>query len=123
MGKLAEAASLVAQAQSGSFLEGRHLEGQLAFYQGAWQRAELIFTQALYHELQANRLIRSSDYSVFAARVLRTQGRQLEAEPILEKALAMCIKGPDLLIKMQARPELAVICIRTGRPVQAHLPL
>jgi tetratricopeptide (TPR) repeat protein len=120
MGKLAEADSLVAKSQGGPFTEGHHLEGQFAFYQGEWQRAELIFTQALNHELQAHRSLRYCRWIQLAARVIRAQGRQLEAESILEKALAVSRKGRHLVIEMQVRPEMALICVDAGRPEQAH---
>jgi tetratricopeptide (TPR) repeat protein len=121
MGKLAEAGALVAQAQGGPVLEERLLEGQLAFYQGEWERAEMVFTQALNQEFQADRLLRSCICGHLVARVLRTRGRRLEAESILEKDIAMCAEGPGVLIEMATRQELVLVCVDTGRLDQAQI--
>lgn len=123
MGKLTEAGTLVEQAGQGTpFLEDP-LEAQLAFYRGEWRRGDLILAAAMDRELLAGRPTRFCICGHLAAKILRTQGRQAEAESILQKILDLSTNGTATLMEMLTLPELALICVDTGRLHQAHLHL
>jgi tetratricopeptide (TPR) repeat protein len=58
--------------------------------------------------------------SLLGARILRLQGRQLEARSIMEKAIAVRPFGPGALLEMAARIELAFDFIDCGQPAEAQ---
>jgi tetratricopeptide (TPR) repeat protein len=117
-GKLNEALSLQAASERDPLLEG-----QIAFYLGDWQAADLVLAQAYEMALQGGRCTYACIYGAWLARVRRALGRHLEAEAILRQILAISIDGPHVPLEVHARQELALLDVQMARPEQAHLHL
>ncbi len=98
-------------------------EGVIAFYQGDWERADQVLTQALNQARQAGKHNPASAYRAWVATVRRTMGQYSAAETLLQENLAIVIEGPQVVFEMHVRLELARIYAETGRPEQAHLHL
>lgn len=112
---LSESRSSAAPSEAQSFLEG-----QIAFYRGEWEKAELVIGQALEQAHDAGTLLRACSFTHLLAKVHRVRGRSEEAEMMLRQSLAMCSKGQNVLFEMYARQELAQIYSETGRVEEAH---
>jgi tetratricopeptide (TPR) repeat protein len=123
MGNLAQAEGLVARSPARPLFGGYSLKEHLAFYMGDWPGAEILLAQSTNEQVRAHVPLQFCIRSLMAARLLRLQGRPLEAESILEKILAMLPTGPGALIEMAARHELALDCAGSGRLVQAQVHL
>lgn len=123
MGNVAQAAGLVAQSPPRPLFGGYSLREHLAFYAGDWPGAELLVAQSMNEEIRAHFRLQLCVRALLAARLLRVQGRQPEAEAILEKTLAVRSTGPGALIELVARQELALGCVDSGRLAQAQMHL
>jgi tetratricopeptide (TPR) repeat protein len=95
-------------------------QGVIAFYQGEWERADQVLTQALNQARQAGKHNPASAYRAWVATVRRTMGQYSAAETLLQENLAIVIEGPQVIFEMHVRLELALIYAETGRPEQAH---
>jgi tetratricopeptide (TPR) repeat protein len=95
-------------------------EGVIAFYQGEWERADRALTKALNQARQGGKHDPASAYRAWVATVRRTMGQYSAAEMLLKENLAIVTAGPQVILEMHVRQELALIYAETGRPEQAH---
>ena len=110
-GNLGKARELAIQAPS----EPR-LEGQLAFYAGEWEQAELALGEAVRHSREAGTYIRACISSHWLARLFRVLLRHSASEAILQENVVLCVEGPHVPLELQTRSELASLYAETQRP-------
>jgi tetratricopeptide (TPR) repeat protein len=123
MGDLAQAEGFVASSPARPLFGGLSLKEHLALYAGDWAQAIGLLARPSDEQIRADGPLQFCIRSPLAARLLRLQGRQLEAQSVLEKTLAILPTGPGALIEMVARQELVLDCVDSGRLTQAQVHL
>jgi hypothetical protein len=114
-GNLCEASGLFAKARGHPAIQG-----QIAFYQGEWERADLLLAQACDQARQGGRRLRACRFGDRLAKVRRALCQLSAAEAILHANLAIYIDGPHLPYELHTRQELALLYAETQHPEQAH---
>jgi tetratricopeptide (TPR) repeat protein len=99
------------------------LKGQIAFYRGEWQVADLVLSQAFDQARQDGRRTFVCIYGAWLAKVRRVVGQHSSAEAILREILDISIDGPHVPFEVNIRQELALLTAQTGCLDQAHLHL
>ena len=96
------------------------LEGQIAFYAGEFDRAEQILTRAAERMRQAGARALLCDYLFWLSRVMRQRGELTRAESLLRQGAEIAERSGAQLLQMHFLPELASLCVATGRAADAR---
>ncbi len=114
-GKLPEASGLVSHAQVDPLFQGL-----IYYYQGEWERADAVLSQAADRARREDRHVPASASRYWLARVRRALGQHSAAAAILQQNLAFCIEAPQVVLELHSRAGLASVHAETQRPEQAH---
>jgi tetratricopeptide (TPR) repeat protein len=122
-GDLGEATRLQAEAgwQRLDHLQAFYPVPLIAFLRGEWDRARVMWTEALERHRRAGSRACEADFACWLARVYRVEGDIKAAEGALGEALAIGVEAPSQLIEMWTRPELTILCAQDRRLADAEL--
>jgi len=116
-GEIGEAASLIAQARKPA------LEGTLAFRFGDWDRAEIVWTEALSGCKRAGARDQASDYLANLADLHLARGQHAGAESRLLQLLATALDAPQVQLELQTRASLGRLYAEMDRDDEARAHL
>ena len=99
------------------------VEGKERIHSGEWEIAESIAARSLKYCRRVGSRDATARSMIYAARVSRLMGQLEESGAQLREILSMCGDDLNSLCEIEARPELSLILVETGRLGEAQSQL